>query len=471
MQVALAALLGQVGVMLQDREMGWLWPELKATIALAWPIVLTNLAQAAIPATDVVLLGWAGPRLLAAGALGSNLFVACMILGAGLTTAASPMIARTRGERAHDVRTVRSTVRQTMWIALTIVVPMWLLLWHSEAILRLFGQDPQLSHDAASLVRPMMFGLLPLFFYQVLRGFVAALERPGWAFTASGVAVLTNAVFNYALIFGHFGMPRLGLFGAGLGSLISNTLMFLILAVVVLTQRRFRRYRLFGRFGQADWARYRAVWKLGAPIAVTLALEVTIFNCAVFLQGLIGADELAAHAVAIQIASLCFMLPLGLGQAATVRVGLAYGRRDRLGVTRAGATVLGFTLAVMVVLALFLLGLRTQLVGLFLDLHDPAQAHVISLAIAFVTVAALFQLVDGTQAVGAGMLRGLHDTTMPMLIAGVGYWVIGLGTALVLGFTLKWGGVGIWVGLAAGLGVVSVMMVWRWRMRERLGLI
>jgi MATE family multidrug resistance protein len=457
--------------MADDRNGRWLTAELRATIALAWPIVLTNLAQAAIPATDVVLLGWAGPRMLAAGALGSNLFVACMILGAGLTTAASPMIARTRGAKAHDVRQVRSTVRQTMWIALTIVVPMWLLLWHAEPILRLFGQDAALSHDAARLVRPMMFGLLPLFLYQVLRGFVAALERPGWAFTASGVAVLTNAVGNYALIFGHFGLPRLGLFGAGLGSLISNTLMFLILAVVVLTQRRFRRYRLFGHFWQTDWARYRAVWRLGAPIAVTLALEVTIFNCAVFLQGLIGADELAAHAVAIQIASLCFMLPLGLGQAATVRVGLAYGRRDALGVTRAGSAVMGFTIAVMVALALFLLALRTQLVGLFLDLHDPAEAHVITLAISFVTIAALFQLVDGTQAVGAGMLRGLHDTKVPMLIAGLGYWVIGLGTALILGFAMKWGGVGIWVGLAVGLGVVAVLMVWRWRMRERLGLV
>jgi MATE family multidrug resistance protein len=449
----------------------WLGAELRATIALAWPIILTNFTQALIPATDVVLLGWAGPRTLAAGALGTNLYSACLILGLGLTSAASPMIARARGARANDVRDVRRTVRQAMWAAATMVVPMWLLLANGEAILRCFGQNPILSQAAMRLLHPMMFGLLPIFLYQVLRGFVSALERPAWAFIASGTAVCTNALLNYALIFGRFGLPRLGIAGAGVGSLISSALMFAILAIVVLVQPRFRRYHLFGHFWRADWARYREIWRLGAPIAVTLALEVTIFNCAVFLQGLIGTAELAAHAVAIQIASVCFMIPLGLGQAATVRVGLAYGRRDAPAIGRAGGVSLGLTLAVMIALALLLLVLPRPLVGLFLDLHDPRQAHVVALAVSFVTVAALFQLVDGTQAVGAGMLRGLHDTTVPMLFAGIGYWVIGLGIALLLAFRFGWGGVGIWIGLAAGLAAVAVLMVTRWTMRGRLGLV
>jgi MATE family multidrug resistance protein len=452
-------------------ERRWLPAELRATIALAWPLVLTNLAQSLIPATDVVLLGWAGPRTLAAGALGTNLYMGCMVLGSGLMSAASPMIARTRGARAHDVRSARRTVRQAMWAAFSIVVPMWLLLGQAEPILVAFGQQPALAHDAAQLVRPMMLGLLPLFLYQVLRAFVAALERPAAAFVASGVAVVTNALLNYALIFGAAGFPRLGLFGAGLGSLISNSLMFLILFGVISLDRRFRRYHLFGRFWRSDWTRYRAVWRLGAPIAVTWALEVTIFNCAVFLQGLIGTAELAAHAVAIQIASLCFMIPFGLAQAATVRVGLALGRGDRIGIARAGTAALVLTLAVMLLLALLLFGTARPLVGLFLDLHDPGQAHVVALAVSFLTVAALFQLVDGTQTVGAGMLRGLHDTKVPMLFAAIGYWGIGLGIALLLAFRLHRGGIGIWIGLAAGLAVVALMMVGRWLMRERLGLV
>ncbi|WP_019831390.1 MATE family efflux transporter [Sphingomonas sp. PR090111-T3T-6A] len=449
----------------------WWRREAKATVALAYPLVLTNLAQALIPATDVVLLGWVGPKALAAGALGVNLFNACMIFGVGLMIAASPMVARALGQRAHNVRDVRRTVRQALWTAVAVVIPIWLLLWHAEAILHLFRQDPELSHMAQQLVRPMMFGMLPLFGYQVLKSFVSALERPGWAFAVGAFAVISNAIINYGLIFGRFGLPQWGLFGAGLGSTISNTIMFGGLAIVVMRHRLFRRYHLFGHFWHADWPRFIEVWRLGLPIAVTLGMEVTIFNAAVFLMGLIGEAELAAHAVAIQIASLCFMVPLGIGQATTVRVGIAYGRQDRLGVARAGWAAFGLTMLFMICLASMMLLAPRFLVGLFLDVHNPANAHVVGLAVAFLTVAALFQIVDGAQAVGAGMLRGIHDTAVPMLFAAFGYWGVGLGTAILFAFHFGWGGVGVWIGLATGLASVAVLMMARWARRERLGLI
>ncbi|MDO7840754.1 MATE family efflux transporter [Sphingomonas immobilis] len=446
----------------------WWWPEVRAMVALAYPLVLTNLAQALIATTDVVLLGWAGADKLAAAALGVNLFTACVFFGTGLVTAAAPMIARALGERSHAVRDVQRTVRQSLWVAATLCVPMWLLLWQAEPILLLFGQEPALAHAAVRLVHPMMFGLLPLLGYYVLRSFVSALERPVWAFVVGVIAVLLNAVLNFGLIFGHFGLPALGLFGAGLGSALSNLFMFVGMAVVVTRHRRFRRYRLFGNWWRSDWQRYAAIWRLGLPIAVTIGLEVTIFNCAVFLMGLLGAAELAAHAVAIQLAALCFMIPLGLAQAATVRVGLAYGRGDAAGVSHAGRAALGITMAVMACTATILTLFRHQLVALFLASTTPAEAHVVALALSFLVVAALFQFFDGAQAVGAGMLRGLHDTFVPMLLALVGYWVVGLGTAVVLAFWLHWGGVGVWIGLAAGLGTVAVLMVARWGMRTRL---
>jgi len=455
----------------EGSKIGWQAREVRATIALAYPLILTNLAQALIQTTDVVLLGWAGPRFLAAGALGVNLFNACMVFGVGLVTASAPMMARALGQRAHNVRDVRRTVRQAMWAAVAVSLPMWLLLWYAEAILLAFHQDAGLAHDAGRLVRPMMFGMLPLMLYFVLRSFVSALERPGWAFLVGAAAVCFNALLNYALIFGRFGLPALGLRGAGIGSACSNLLMFVGMAIVVMRHRHFRRYHLFGRFWRADWARFRQVWRLGLPIAVTLGLEITIFNAAVFLMGLIGAAELAAHAVAIQIASLCFMVPLGLAQAATVRVGFAFGRRDRRGIARAGWTAFAITMGFMAVPAGLMLIAPRLLVGLFMDVRDPANAHVVALTVSFLTVAALFQWVDGAQSVGAGMLRGLHDTAMPMVFAGVGYWVIGLGTALLFGFGLHWGGLGIWIGLAAGLATAAVLMVTRWMRREALGLV
>lgn len=444
--------------------------EAAATTSLAGPLILTNLAQSAINATDVVLLGWLGARELAASSIGVNLYIAFLIFGMGLVMAASPIMAKQLGQRKHSLREVRRTVRQAIWAAATITVPVWLILWHAEPILRLLGQEPELSHHAAQFIRPLMWGYLPALGYLVLRAYVAALERPAWALAVSVGGVLINALLNYALIFGVWGFPRLGLFGAGLGSSITQGLMFLGMAAVVLSHRRFRRYRLFGRFWRPDWPRYREVWRLGLPIAATLALEVTVFNAAVFLMGLIGTDSLAAHAIAIQIASLTFMVPLGLSQAATVRVGLAFGRGDDDGVTRAGWTAFVLGTAFMTLTAVTMFAIPHLLVGLFLDEALPANRPVIPLAVSFLYVAALFQIFDGAQSVGAGMLRGLQDTTVPMIYAAFGYWVVGMGTAVWLGFGLGWHGVGIWIGLAAGLAIVSVLMLGRWLRRGRLRL-
>ncbi len=437
---------------------------------LAAPLVLTNLTQAAIQATDVVLLGWLGPASLAAGALGANLFIAFLVFGMGLVTASSPLLSRKLGGMPHSVRDVRRTVRQTMWAALTLAAPVLVILWHADGLLIALGQDPDLSRQAASFVRALEWGLVPALFYLVLRSFVAALERPVWSLVIGAAGVLFNAFINYGLIFGAFGLPRLGLIGAGIGSTITQTAMFAGMALVVLLHPRFRRYRLFGNFWRADWIRYRQVWRLGGPIAMTLGLEVTVFNAAVFLMGLIGTAALAAHAVAIQICTFTFMVPLGLAQAATVRVGLASGRRDAGGIARAGWTAFVLGVGFMALTACLLWTVPRPIVGLFLDTHDPANAPVIDLAVAFLGVAAIFQIVDGAQAVGAGMLRGLQDTKVPMFYAGFGYWVIGLGVAIALGFHLRWGGIGIWIGLACGLAVVAVLMIVRWIRRVRLGL-
>jgi multidrug resistance protein, MATE family len=445
--------------------------EARATLALAWPLILTNVAQSLIHATDVVLLGWAGPNLLAAGTLGVNLYLAFLIFGMGLVTAAAPMIARELGERSHSVRDVRRTVRQAMWAAVAVAVPVWIILWNSKAILIALGQDPGLAEGAQSFVRALQWGLLPYLFYLILRSFVSALEKPLWSLIVGLVAVAWNAFINYGLIFGKFGLPALGLLGAGIGSASANLFMFLGMALVVTRHPRFRRYRLFGRFWRADWERFRQVWRLGLPIAVTLALEITIFNAAVFLMGLIGAESIAAHAIAIQVAALSFMVPLGLAQAVTVRVGLAFGRRDRAGIARAGWTALALGVGFMSLTALIMLTMPGQLVAIFLDPADPVNGPVISLALSFLLVAAFFQIFDGAQVVGAGMLRGLHDTKVPMVYAALGYWVIGLAVALGLGFGLGWEGLGIWIGLATGLGVVAVLMIARWMRRERLGLV
>ena len=445
--------------------------EAGALIALALPMIAGNIAWSAIAATDLLLLGRIGAQAVAAGALAINLFHALLIFGMGLVTAASPLIATERGRRRHSVRDVRRTVPQTLRAALLFVIPAWAILWECESILLAMGQQPDLAHQAGELMRGLQWALLPFLGFTTLRNFIAALERPVWGLLVMMAAIPFNVLMGWALIFGHMGFPALGLHGAGLASTLSSCFLFLGLVAVILIDRRFRRYRLMGHFWTRDRERHRQVWALGLPIAITLGFETTVFNASAFLMGLINRESLAAHAVAIQIAALVFMVPMGIGQAATVRVGIAYGRHDRAGIGRAGwlALIIGTGFACCAATLLILMP-RT-LVSAFLDLYDPANARTASLAVSFLAVAALFQIVDATQAVGAGVLRGVQDTKVPMLFALIGYWVVGIGVGTLLAFPFRMAGVGIWLGLASGLGAVAILLLIRWTMRERIGLL
>ena len=446
---------------------GWL-AEVRAMAALAWPMILTNLAQMSMTTTDVIMMGRLGPQSLAAGALGGNLYFGPMMLGLGLMLATSPMIASELGRNRHSVRDVRRTVRQGLWLAVAASIPLWLFLWHGGAVLAWMGQDPELSQMAGAYIRTMLWATLPFYGYIVLRNFISALERPGWALAIVLVAVTFNVFANWCLMFGNLGFPRLELVGAGIATTASNILMFGGMALVVSFEKQFRRYRLFGRFWRSDWPRFVQLFKLGAPIAGILAFEVSIFNAATFLMGLIGPVALAAHAIAIQIASVSFMVPMSIGQAVTVRVGRAYGARNPEAVSLAGWTAFVIGVSFMGLMALVMLLLPRLLIAAFIDINDVANAAVAATAVTFLSLAALFQIVDGAQAVASGMLRGVHDTAKPMVLAAIGYWGIGLPLSYVLAFPVGMNGTGVWLGLFFGLAAVAVMLVIRWTRRGKL---
>ncbi|MER8499507.1 MATE family efflux transporter [Mesorhizobium sp. M0204] len=442
--------------------------EIRAMLALAWPMVLTNLGQTAMTATDVMMMGRLGPDTLASGALGANLYFMPLIFGLGLMLATSPMMATELGRHRHSVRDLRRTVRQGLWLAILICLPIWALLWHGESVLLAMGQEPALAHQAGIYLRWLEWAVLPFFGYIVLRSFISALERPGWALIIVFVAVACNAFFNWLFMFGNLGIQSMGIAGSGLATTLSSTLMFAGMATVVMFEKKFRRYRLFGRFWRADWPRFKGLLRLGLPIAGLLAFEVTIFNAAAFLMGLIDAASLAAHAIAIQIASVTFMVPLGLNQAVTVRVGLAHGAGNPEGVSRAGWTAYVVGVSFMALMGLVMILWPHLLIGAFIDVGNPANAEVVALAVSFLAFAALFQVFDGAQAVASGMLRGLHDTKVPMIYAAIGYWGIGLPLGVLLAFRFGFHGVGIWIGLSSGLAVVAALLLARWLRRDRI---
>ncbi|WP_144299928.1 MATE family efflux transporter [Elioraea rosea] len=445
--------------------------EVRATATLAWPIVLTNLAQIAITTTDVVMMGWLGPDALAAGTLGANLYYAFFVIGLGLAMAPPPVMAQALGRRRHALAEVRRALRMGLWLVALAMIPVMVALWLAEPILLALGQIPALAAEAGSYVRAMMWGLIPFLWFMVLRGFTAALERPRPALVVSLCGIAFNAFSNWVLMFGNLGAPALGLVGAGISSSLSAMLMCLALGAICVRGAAFRRYAILGRIWRPHWRRLSELVRIGLPIAGAMGFEVTVFNAAVFLIGLISARELAAHAIAIQLASVTFMVPMGIGQAATVRVGLAAGAGDAAGAGRAGWVALTLGVSFMAAMATLFLTIPGLFVAGFLDMRAEGAPEVAAYAVTLLGLAGLFQVADGAQTIAAGALRGLEDTRVPMVFAGLGYWVFGLPTGAALAFLAGWGAYGVWVGFVVGLAIVAVLLVRRWARRERLGLV
>lgn len=447
----------------------WL-AELQSSLRLGGPLILTNLAQVSLLATNLIYMGRLGPDELAAGSLSASLYQAFMIFSMGLVSAVVPMLATTLGRRLRNVRESQQIIRHGFLTALLITLPAWIVLWNAEHILLMMGQDPVVAARSVTYMHTLQWALLPYLGYIVLRSFLAAMEKPGWTLAVAITAIGINAVLGWLLVFGNLGMPAMGLAGAGLATTLSSIFMFAGLSWVVLRDPRFRRYYLFNDAWQWSVKRLWKMWALGIPIAITFTLETLVFYAAVMMMGVLGQSDLAAHAIAMQICSVSYMIPLGFSQVATIRVGLAAGRVDPLGARRAGWISYILGVGFMGLAALVFWFAPLTLIGLFLDLDVAENQAVIQLAITFLALAALFQISDGAQAVAAGMLRGLHDTRIPMLLALLGYWVLGVPTGSLLAFQFNMGGMGIWIGLVTGLSVVAVLMTLRWmRASTRLG--
>lgn len=447
---------------------GW-GDELRATFALAWPLVIAQLAQTALTTTDVIMMGWLGTSSLAAGTLATTFLMPFLLLAIGIVGAVAPLVAQARG--ARDIKAVRRIVRQGFWAAILLATLLIPVILQIRPVFGWLGQDPVATARAEEYIQVAVWMLYPALGIIALRSLLSAFDatRVILLITVSGVVV--NAIGNYALMFGHFGMPRLELRGAALSTALTNLIMFGLFLAYVLRHRRFKRFNVLIRFWKPDWPRFIEIFRIGTPIGLTVLAEVGLFTAAALLMGRLGTDEVAAHAVALQCASMAFMVPLGLGIAATVRVGRAYGAGDMEGVRKAGWTAFALGTAFMACSCLLFLLAAPTIVTWFLDPSVPDNANTLALAATFLVIAGIFQLVDGAQVVAAHALRGLSDTTVPMILAIFGYWAVGLPVAYMLGFMLDWRGVGIWTGLAAGLAFVAVVLVARFALRERLGLL
>lgn len=444
--------------------------ELAATLRLSWPLALANLLQMLTYAVDVIFIARLGQVPLAASTLAISVFGLVFWALSGLTGAVAPVIAAELGERAPALRPVRRATRMALWLAIISGGAGMLICLLLGPVMRATGQQDDVIAMAISYNVIIIWSLIPMVINNVLRNFVSALGRPifATAITAGGIGV--NALANYAFIFGNFGAPEMGIRGAAVATIITALATLLAYVIAIRLDPLMHRYHIFGRWWSPDWKRFWQIVKIGTPIALTVTAEAGVFGAAAFLMGNIGIAQLAAHTVALQIAALAFQIPYGVGQAATIRVGYFYGAGDKDGVKRAGWSGILIGTGFMAISCAAMVLMPRTLLHIYIDPDAPENAVLVSFALTYLVIAAAFQLVDGLQAVAAGALRGLQDTRMPMWIAIFSYWVPGFGLALYFGFVTPLAGVGVWIGLAIGLGCAAVLLTWRWARREQLNL-
>ena len=312
-----------------------------------------------------------------------------------------------------------------------------------------------------STLAGLAWGLPFALAFQVLRSFSTALSRAVPPLAVMALAILWNAAFDYALIFGHFGFPRWGLTGSGTASACSLAFSFFAMLAVIRLTPKLRKYRIFRRFQRPDWGKLVELYRLGMPIGMTMIFEAMLFNSATLIMGTFGTATVAAHQISLNVPSITFMVPLGVAMAATVRVGLAAGAGDREAVRRAGWSAIAIATSFMVICAFVIWNFPEQIAQFYFGADLKANADAIALTVVFLHVAAAFQVVDGMQVASALALRGLKDARAPMWIAGGSYWLAGAPMGLWLAFGEHLKGLGIWIGLAFGLAVAGGAMVMR----------
>lgn len=437
----------------------------RATLALGLPLIGSHLAQMSLHVTDTVLLGWYGVSELAAVVLAASSFFVIFIFGSGFAQAVMPMVASAVG-RGDEVQ-VRRDARMGLWLSIGFGLLTYPLFWNANAVFLALGQKHEVAQLAQDFLRIGGLGMIPALLVMTLKSYLAALERTQVVLWTTLLAVLVNLGLAYALIFGHWGAPEMGVRGAAIASLIVQILTLVVLAIYAAWLPELRHYNLFQRFWRPDWQAMGQVFRLGWPIGVTGLAESGLFQATALMMGWIGTVELAAHGITMEIAALSFMVHLGLSNAATVRAGRADGAGDqkslRDGAKVAIALSLGFGISMV---ALFLL-FPSLLISAFLDEANPSSAAILGFATQLLAMAALFQMADAMQVMALGLLRGVKDTRVPMVAAAISYWVIGIPCAYLLAFKVGMGGIGLWLGLVIGLTFAAITMMWRFWSRAR----
>ena len=431
----------------------------RAILALGLPLIGSHLAQMALHVTDTVLLGRYGVNELAAVTIAGTSFFVIFIFGSGFAQAIMPLIAAAVGR--GDETEVRRDARMGLWLSLGYGLMTYPLFWTSGRWLLALGQEPEVAALAQQFLRIAGPGMVPALLVMALKSYLSALGRTQVVLWVTLGAVLVNLGIGWTLIFGHFGLPQLGVRGAAIATLTVQWVTFLVMAPYAQFQPSLRRFHLFSRFWRADPAAFGRVFRLGWPIGVTGLAESGLFSAASVMMGWVGTVPLAAHGIAMQVAGLAFMIHLGLSNAATVLAGRAEGAGDARTLRNIARAAIILSVCFGSVVIVGLLSLPGLIIGLFLDTSHPEAPQILATGTSLLAFAALFQMGDAMQVMALGLLRAIRETRVPMWAAAISYWVIGIPASYTLGFPMGLGGNGIWLGLCVGLAFAATSLMAR----------
>ncbi|EOR94771.1 Multidrug and toxin extrusion (MATE) family efflux pump YdhE/NorM [Arcticibacter svalbardensis MN12-7] len=439
--------------------------EATKTIRLALPIIIGELAQMSLHLIDAAMVGAISYKQLAAAALVLNTLNIPFVFGIGITISVSQMVSMAHGRR--DGQLVSHYFFNGFCLCALSAILISLLLVFGRNILYHLGQDPEVVVLALPFMKLMGLSIIPMLLFMTLKQFTDGLEFTRTAMMLSLIGLPINIFLNWVLIYGNLGFPRLELLGAGWATLITRSLIFIILGLVILKHSTFKRYVMVAK---SQWKirpqTLKELLHIGIPSSLQMGMEAGAFAVSGIIIGTLGAVSQASHQIALSCASFTFMASMGLAQAGSIRVSNAFGRMDFKMISKIGNTTLITALFYGIFCAIAFTVFRFQLPEFFNTNKD-----VLELASTLLLFAAVFQISDSTQAIGAGLLRGIKDVKVPTILVAISYWVIGLPVGYVLAFQFKMGASGMWLGLITGLTLASVFLVIRFLKMSKRNLI
>ena len=440
--------------------------ELLAIVRIGGPLAAAYLAEIVMGIMDMLFVGRLGSVQLAGVGLASSVMFEILIVAVGVVSIVAVLAAEARG--AGDSEGLCHAVRQGFLVALVLGIPATIIGMNLAGVLAMTGQDPRVIVFADRYLHAAAWFIIPYLLFVVLRSFVAVLSRASSVMVVTVMAIGVKAVFTYGLVFGGFGLPALGVAGAGWATTITVWLMLAAMVVHTAGSRYFRNFQLYSAGLRMDASVIREIFRLGVPAGGIALLESGMFVAVSIFMGVLGAGWLAANQIMFNVLAVGFVIALSLGEACSVRVAQAAGAGSAGGIRVAALSGIGLGMLVMLMSASMLWLFPREIVSLFLDMGDAGSAVVVANAVVLAGIAAVFQVFDGLQAVASRALRGVKDTLVPMWIASLGYWLFGVAGGWALAFEFGFGARGLWWGLALGLMVTSLALVWRLAARTRL---